>query len=89
MKSINPTLRWKLPAPVLPDALCRGHEEPLWDLDINDEDLRSKHQRHNQAKSICGECPHELACYLYANTSDPPVTGVWGGHIFRQGKSKH
>ncbi len=56
---------------------CRTHDPELWFAEVP-ADL-------DRAKALCTGCPIRQACLAVAVHRAEP-TGVWGGHIFEQGR---
>lgn len=59
------------------DLPCRTHDPELW--------FAEKPADIDRAKALCAACPIRLACLAVA-VHRAEHAGVWGGHIFDQGR---
>lgn len=66
------------PLPKLSGAACTGVREPLWDDEVDGENLLERNLRWEAAMSVCWSCPLKKAC-LEARQGG---SGVWGGCLF-------
>ncbi|MCI9889317.1 WhiB family transcriptional regulator [Micrococcales bacterium 31B] len=59
------------------DLPCQSAEEDLW--------FAERPEMLNRAKELCAQCPLQEACLEGAIERSEPW-GVWGGHIFADGR---
>ncbi|MFI7203315.1 WhiB family transcriptional regulator [Micromonospora aurantiaca (nom. illeg.)] len=63
-----------------PAPACRGHDPDLWFRKTDQE----------EAKTICGTCPHEQPCRTWAHAQPlDRLYGVWGGTTHDERRHHH
>ena len=72
-----PSDRTSHTAQITRELPCRRDDPGLWFADAPAD--------VEKAKALCGECPIRLACLTVATYRSEPA-GVWGGHLFDQGR---
>lgn len=73
-----PPIVWT-PLPALTGAACRDVGLPLWDAEVDGENLLERNLRWERATELCWSCPVKAACKAARREQD---AGVWGGCLF-------
>lgn len=70
--------------PQVPGARCKNHPEPLWDDHVDGESPKQRHERHHQARMMCGRCPVTDACHKA--WEQVGGSGIWAGQLHAEGQ---